>query len=153
MADPALRVPENAEGSFFVDSSCIDCDTCRQLAPATFADQGDHSYVHTQPRDAAEKRVALQALVACPTASIGASEKSGVSQAVSDFPLELARGVFYCGFNSPKSFGGNSYFVEHPEGNWLIDSPRYVEPLARAFERRGGIRHIFLIWSDLSSPT
>jgi hypothetical protein len=36
MADPAHRLPENVEGSFFVDSTCIDCDTCRQIAPATF---------------------------------------------------------------------------------------------------------------------
>jgi len=148
MADRALQVSENAEGPFFVDSTCIDCDTCRQLAPTTFADQGEYSYVHAQPRDAAEKRAALRALVACPTGSIGVSEKSGVSEAISDFPLELARGVFYCGFNSPKSFGGNSYFVEHPDGNWLIDSPRYVEHLARRFERRGGIRHIFLTHRD-----
>jgi glyoxylase-like metal-dependent hydrolase (beta-lactamase superfamily II)/ferredoxin len=148
MADRALQVSENAEGPFFVDSTCIDCDTCRQLAPTTFADQGEYSYVHAQPRDAAEKRAALRALVACPTGSIGVSEKSGVSEAISDFPLELARGVFYCGFNSPKSFGGNSYFVEHPDGNWLIDSPRYVEHLARRLERRGGIRHIFLTHRD-----
>jgi glyoxylase-like metal-dependent hydrolase (beta-lactamase superfamily II)/ferredoxin len=148
MADRALRVPENAEGPFFVDSTCIDCDTCRQLAPANFADHGEYSYVNTQPRDASEKRAALRALVACPTGSIGASDKSDVSKAVLDFPLELAPGVFYCGFNSRKSFGGNSYFVEHPDGNWLIDSPRYVEPLARQFERRGGIRHIFLTHRD-----
>src|SRR6204780_1711207 len=100
MADRALRVPENVEGAFFVDTSCIDCDTCRQLAPATFRDAGDYSYVHTQPRDAVEERAALRALVACPTGSIGTSDKAGVSQAVADFPMELAPGVFYCGFNS-----------------------------------------------------
>jgi glyoxylase-like metal-dependent hydrolase (beta-lactamase superfamily II) len=62
--------------------------------------------------------------------------------------MELAPAVFYCGFNSEKSFGGNSYFVEHPAGNWLVDSPRYVERLAREFEARGGIRHIFLTHRD-----
>ena len=148
MADRALRVPENAEGPFFVDSSCIDCDTCRQLAPETFADEGSHSYVYSQPADAARERAALRALVACPTASIGTSEKNGVAQAISDFPMELAPGVFYCGFHSPKSFGGSSYFVEDPEGNWLVDSPRYIEHLARRFEQRGGIRHIFLTHRD-----
>ena len=148
MADRALRVLENVDGPFFVDSSCIDCDTCRQLAPATFADHGEHSYVHTQPRDDAEKRAALRALVACPTGSIGTSDPSWTALALEDFPLLLAPRVFYCGFNSRKSFGGNSYFVEHRDGNWLIDSPRYVEYLARQFTERGGVRHIFLTHRD-----
>ena len=148
MADRALRVLENVDGPFFVDSSCIDCDTCRQLAPATFADHGEHSYVHTQPRDDAEKRAALRALVACPTGSIGTSDPSWTALALEDFPLRLAPRVFYCGFNSRKSFGGNSYFVEHRDGNWLIDSPRYVEYLARQFTERGGVRYIFLTHRD-----
>lgn len=148
MADRALRVLENVDGPFFVDSSCIDCDTCRQLAPATFADHGEHSYVHTQPRDDAEKRAALRALVACPTGSIGTSDTSWTALALEDFPLLLAPRVFYCGFNSRKSFGGNSYFVEHRDGNWLIDSPRYVEYLARQFTERGGVRYIFLTHRD-----
>ncbi len=148
MADRAKRLPENVEGPFFVDATCIDCDTCRQLAPATFGDTGEFSFVEQQPRDAAEEREAFRALVACPTGSIGAADKRGVAEAVGDFPLAVADSVFYCGFNSRKSFGGNSYFVEHPEGNWLIDSPRFVEHLARRFEAKGGIRHIFLTHRD-----
>ncbi len=148
MADRSLRVLENVDGPFFVDSSCIDCDTCRQLAPATFDDQGDHSYVFAQPGNRADERAALRALVACPTGSIGTVHKRGTAQAIADFPLELAPGVSYCGFNSRKSYGGNSYFVEHPDGNWLVDSPRYVEHLARRFSERGGIRNIFLTHRD-----
>jgi glyoxylase-like metal-dependent hydrolase (beta-lactamase superfamily II)/ferredoxin len=148
MAERARSVAENAPGAFFVDSTCIDCDTCRQLAPATFADAGDHSYVRLQPRDPSETRAALRALVACPTASIGGTDKRGAALAADDFPLELDRDVYYCGFNSHKSFGGNSYFVEDAGGNWLIDSPRYVERLASRFEDRGGIRYIFLTHRD-----
>ena len=148
MADRALRVAENVEGSFFVDASCIDCDTCRQLAPATFRDAGEYSFVHRQPRNSEEERAALRALVACPTGSIGTANKTRVPEAIADFPLELAPGVSYCGFNSRKSFGGNSYFVQHPGGNWLIDSPRYLEHLVRRFEARGGIRYIFLTHRD-----
>jgi hypothetical protein len=33
MADYKKRVPNNLAGKFFVDSTCINCDTCRQLAP------------------------------------------------------------------------------------------------------------------------
>jgi glyoxylase-like metal-dependent hydrolase (beta-lactamase superfamily II)/ferredoxin len=148
MADRSRAVPENVEGPFFVDSTCIDCDTCRQLAPATFGDTGEFSFVEAQPRDRAETRAALHALIACPTGSIGTADKREVAQAVADFPLPLAGRVWYCGFNSRKSFGGNSYFVEHAGGNWLIDSPRYVEHLAGRFAERGGIRYIFLTHRD-----
>jgi glyoxylase-like metal-dependent hydrolase (beta-lactamase superfamily II)/ferredoxin len=148
MADRSKRLPENAEGPFFVDSTCIDCDTCRQIAPANFAETGDYSFVQVQPRSDEEKRASYRALAACPTGSIGTADKSGVAAAVHDFPLPIAPGLFYCGFTSRKSFGGSSYFLEHPEGNWLIDSPRFVEHLARRFAEKGGIRHIFLTHRD-----
>src|SRR5689334_23115134 len=124
MADWAHRLPENVEGPFFVDNTCIDCDTCRQIAPATFGETGDFSYVQLQPRDAGEQSAAFRALVACPTGSIGTSaDKCGAKAAVNEFPWPIADGVWYCGFNSRKSFGGNSYFIQHPAGNWLVDSP------------------------------
>jgi len=148
MADRRNAVSENVVGSFFVDTTCIDCDTCRQLAPDTFGETGEFSFVKAQPGDPCRERAALHALVACPTGSIGASSKNGVAAAVRDFPLPLAAGVSYCGFNSPKSFGGKSYFVEHPAGNWLIDSPRFVEHLARRFAEKGGLRYIFLTHRD-----
>ena len=148
MAERERSVPENVTGSFFVDASCIDCDTCRQLAPATFAEAAEYSYVQMQPRAPGELRAAYQALVACPTGSIGADDKRESIRAVDDFPLPLAGGVSYCGFASPKSFGGSSYFVQHTAGNWLIDAPRYVERLARSLEQRGGIRYIFLTHRD-----
>jgi glyoxylase-like metal-dependent hydrolase (beta-lactamase superfamily II)/ferredoxin len=148
MADRANCVPENAEGRFFVDSTCIDCDTCRQIAPSTFGDTGEYSYVQRQPLDAAEERAAFRALVACPTGSIGAVSKAGAKAAVDEFPWPVAPGVWYCGFASRKSFGGSSYFVEHPDGNWLVDSPRYVEHLVRRFAEKGGIRYIFLTHRD-----
>jgi glyoxylase-like metal-dependent hydrolase (beta-lactamase superfamily II) len=65
-----------------------------------------------------------------------------------EFPLPIEDGVFYCGFNSAKSFGGNSYFLQRPEGNWLIDSPKFLPHLVQAFEKAGGIATIFLTHSD-----
>jgi glyoxylase-like metal-dependent hydrolase (beta-lactamase superfamily II)/ferredoxin len=148
MADLSQRLPENVEGGFFVDSTCIDCDTCRQIAPATFGETGDSSFVKLQPGSPDELQAACRALVACPTGSIGAADKTGLSAAVRQFPFPLAPRLSYCGFNSRKSFGGNSYFLEHPDGNWLIDSPRFVEHLARRFAEKGGIRYIFLTHRD-----
>src|SRR5690349_841319 len=73
MARLADRLPENAPGDFFVDRSCIDCDTCRQVAPSVFRTgrQGDCSIVFHQPASEEERLRAAMALVACPTSSIG----------------------------------------------------------------------------------
>jgi ferredoxin len=42
-------VPENVPGDFFVDSTCIDCDACRQIAPAVFGEAAETSFVKAQP--------------------------------------------------------------------------------------------------------
>lgn len=148
MADRKRRLAGNVEGEFFVDSTCINCDTCRQLAPETFVDAGEFSLVYAQPTEAWQRQKAFRALVACPTASIGASSPPEARAAAAEFPLALHKDVYYCGFHSEKSFGGSSYFVRHPAGNWLIDSPRYVEGLARRLEAMGGVTHIFLTHRD-----
>ena len=148
MANPQKRLPENAPGDFFVDSTCINCDTCRQLAPATFGEARNYAYVHRQPQDIAERRAAVQALLSCPTGSIGSRADEAISEVMRDFPLSIEDNVYYCGFASPKSFGGSSYFIRHPDGNWLIDSPKYLPKLVQAIESMGGIRYIFLTHQD-----
>jgi glyoxylase-like metal-dependent hydrolase (beta-lactamase superfamily II)/ferredoxin len=148
MANTRKQVPENVPGEFFVDSTCIDCDTCRQLAPAVFGETGEHAFVHHQPESAEERRHALQALVCCPTGSIGSLGEGRPQSVMDNFPLSIEDPVYYCGFNSPKSYGGNSYFVRHPQGNWLIDSPKYLPRLVRQFEKLGGIANIFLTHRD-----
>jgi glyoxylase-like metal-dependent hydrolase (beta-lactamase superfamily II)/ferredoxin len=148
MANRNKRWPENVSGEFFVDTTCIDCDTCRQLAPETFEDAGEYSYVYVQPQTAEQRRNALRALLACPTGSIGTLHPKHAREVMADFPLHLEDGVYYTGFNSPKSYGGNSYVVQHPEGNWLIDSPKYLPHLIKRFEDLGGIRYIFLTHRD-----
>src|SRR5581483_334573 len=148
MANPRKRVRENVPGDFYVDSTCINCDACRQIAPAVFADAGETSFVHTQPQTPGERRQALRALLACPTGSIGSVGSDDPKPAMNDFPLLIEEPVFYCGYNSPKSYGGNSYFIRHPEGNWLIDSPKFVSPLVRQLEAMGGIAFIFLTHRD-----
>src|SRR5262249_1086027 len=134
MADQKRAVPENVPGNFFVDFTCINCDACRQLAPETFADAGNNSCVSHQPGNTGEERKALRALLSCPTASIGTRQKSKAQEVVADFPLKIEPDVFYCGFNSPKSYGANSFFVRHKDGNWLIDSPRFINSLVAQFQ-------------------
>lgn len=150
MADLKKKLSTNVAGDFFVDSTCINCDTCRQLAPATFREKGDYSSVYSQPETEPERQDAWRALLACPVGSIGTVEKdkAHLRRAMESFPLHLEGDVYYNGFNSEKSFGANSYFLRHGDGNWLVDSPRYTTRLVEAFERMGGIRYVFLSHED-----
>jgi len=61
MADSANKYPENVPGKFYVDDQCIDCDLCRETAPANFKrnDDGGHSYVYKQP-GTPDEEVSLQ---------------------------------------------------------------------------------------------
>jgi glyoxylase-like metal-dependent hydrolase (beta-lactamase superfamily II)/ferredoxin len=139
---------ENAAGSFFVDSSCIDCDTCRQLAPAVFRDHGGQSSVFRQPQNPPEKRLAQMAIVACPTGSIGSADKRDAKNAIAAFPFRITENIYYCGFNSEKSFGAWSYLIVRPTGNILVDSPRYSTPLVKKIEALGGVSEMFLSHRD-----
>jgi len=151
MADIDLRLPENVPGDFFVDSSCIDCDACRQIDPSTFRDDGDKSVVYRQPESEDETLRALMALVACPTASIGTVNRHDARPAVDAFPLHIEENVYFCGFTSESSFGAWSYLVVRPEakgGNVLVDSPRFTMPLAKRIEAMGGVNTMFLTHRD-----
>jgi glyoxylase-like metal-dependent hydrolase (beta-lactamase superfamily II)/ferredoxin len=151
MANPALRLPENIPGDFFVDSTCIDCDACRQIAPETFSDSGDASIVYHQPTTKAETKRALMALVACPTASIGTVEHHDARIGIDAFPSPIAENVYFCGFTAESSFGAWSYLIVRPEsdgGNVLIDSPRFATQLAARIEAMGGVSTMLLTHRD-----
>jgi len=148
MADPKHRLSSNVPGALYVDRTCIDCDTCRQLAPATFLDVNGMSSVQLQPRSEAELAQALQALVSCPVGAIGDAEHRSVRAAVAAFPLRIDGPVSYLGFNAADSFAADSYLLEHRDGNWMIDAPRWNGALVRAIADRGGLRYIFLTHQD-----
>ena len=65
-----LRNTANADGDWFVDTRCIDCGTCREIAPDVFADDHGSSVVRSQPDDGSQLDAWLAAQ-ACPTSSIG----------------------------------------------------------------------------------
>ena len=163
MATPARRRPQNVAGDIYVDDTCIDCDTCRWMAPATFDRAGDQSRVWQQPQSPEELQRALMAVVACPTASIGAAERHDMKPVLAAFPDRLAdlrgrplaegadpgpEGVHHCGFHHEDSFGATSYLVVRPSGNVLVDSPRFAAPLVRRVEELGGVRTLFLTHQD-----
>ncbi|HYX13289.1 MAG TPA: MBL fold metallo-hydrolase [Nostoc sp.] len=149
MAHLNQRRPQNVNGDFYVDSTCIDCDTCRWMAPEVFYDVDDQSAVYHQPSNEAERLAALQALLACPTSSIGTVEKPKDIKAVQQsFPILVAENVYHCGYHSEKSYGAASYLIKLPEGNILVDSPRFTPPLVKQLEELGPIRYMYLTHKD-----
>ena len=151
MAQINKRLAENVAGEFFVDESCIDCDACRQIAPASFRDHGGQSSVYKQPQNPGEQHRAFMALVACPTASIGTTSHRSARQGVEAFPVHVVDNVYFCGFTSEASFGAWSYLIVRPKekgGNVLVDSPRFTTPLVKRIENMGGVSLMFLSHRD-----
>lgn len=151
MANIQQRLPENVPGDFFVDATCIDCDTCSQLAPAVFRDHGEQCSVYRQPETPADIRLAMMALVACPTGSIGTTEKHDAHIGIDAFPSHIDENVYFCGFTSESSFGAWSYLIVRSEsdgGNILIDSPRFATQLVKRIENLGGVKQMLLTHRD-----
>eukprot|EP01035_Chromulina_nebulosa_P042375 gene42375-57359_t len=67
------RLPRNVTGSYYVDSTCIDCDLCRSIAPDFFRrdEETGLSFVYRQPKTSPEITLAKEALESCPSQSIG----------------------------------------------------------------------------------
>jgi glyoxylase-like metal-dependent hydrolase (beta-lactamase superfamily II) len=151
MASIHKRLPENVPGDFFVDDTCIDCDTCRQLAPDTFREHDEYSVVYRQPETQDQTRLALMSLVACPTGSIGSGERHDFRLGIEAFPTLIHENVYFCGFTAESSFGAWSYLIVRPEasgGNVLVDSPRFSSQLVKRIDKLGGVRTMFLSHRD-----
>jgi len=148
MAQTALRLPDNVPGDFYVDSTCIDCDACRIFAPTVFSDTGDQSAVFHQPETDGEILAAQKALISCPTASIGSITKHDMGPALSSLPELVDGDVYRCGYASESSFGAISYLVRRPQGNILIDSPRFSGPLVKNIAAMGGASRMLLTHQD-----
>ena len=146
MARVALKLPENAEGDFFVDASCIDCDACRVIAPSVFADSGNQSAVYHQPETAPELIAAQRALISCPTASIGDLAKRNMAEALATLPEPIDDDVYRCGYTSESSFGAISYYLAGVRT--MVDSPRFAAPLVKNIEALGGVKRMLLTHQD-----
>lgn len=73
MAHATKRYPDNAAGRFYVDSECIDCLICQDIAPDNFVrnDQRGYSFVFHQPTTPEQETLCKEALKACPVDAIG----------------------------------------------------------------------------------
>jgi len=148
MAQLALKIDANVGDDFYVDSTCIDCDACRQIAPAVFHDIGDQSAVFHQPETDEELLAAQKALIACPTASIGSAVKHDMKRALASYPELIEEDVYRCGYTSESSFGAFSYLIQRDGANVLIDSPRFAGRLVKNIDALGGVRRMLLTHQD-----
>jgi glyoxylase-like metal-dependent hydrolase (beta-lactamase superfamily II)/ferredoxin len=150
VARVSARLSENAAGDYFVDDACIDCETCRILAPRVFerSDGLGLSIVRRQPASAEDELRAKMAIVSCPTSAIGTASKVDLRDALDALPAAIAPDVLYCGYASESSFGAASYLVRREAGNVLVDSPRAARPLIDRVDALGGVRTMFLTHRD-----
>lgn len=149
MAHLNQRRAQNITGDFYVDSSCIDCDACRWMTPEVFHRADQQSAVYHQPANETERLRALQALLSCPTSSIGTVDKpKEIKDVQQSLPIPIADNVYHCGYHSENSYGAASYLIQRPQGNILIDSPRFTPPLVKRLEAMGGIRYMYLTHQD-----
>lgn len=72
MANKEDSVPENIPGKYYVDSECIFCGACIELAPENFASQNDeYAYIEKQPENESEEEQCQEAMGSCPVDAIG----------------------------------------------------------------------------------
>ncbi len=147
MARTELAHPDNVDGLWFVDTRCIACDSARHWAPElTGTDAEGRSFVVRQPANRQEEAAMWRAAAACPTKSIGNRQQLREPEGV--FPYQLADNVYALGNNALASFAAHSFLVTRPEGNLLIDSPRFSRSLAEGVDNLGGVAHVLLTHRD-----
>lgn len=146
MADARRRHPKNVDGPWFVDTTCINCDAARHVAPGLIEEVEDTSVFVRQPATPEEELMAWRAVLVCPTGSVGRVGKGKPPEGA--FPWRIGERLHYLGFNSEDSFGATSYLLERTEGNVMVDSPKYVARLRKPLENLGGVDHILLSHRD-----
>jgi len=143
----ADRHPGNIDGRWYVDTRCIDCDVARHHAPTLISALADgQSVVARQPTTPGEELEMWRAAVACPTKSIGTTDRAQPPADV--FPWELTAGVFLLGHNDRRSFGAHAWYVPRDGGGFMVDAPHWSAELVAAMEARGGVTGVLLTHRD-----
>ena len=120
------------------------------LAPATFGGgEDERAFVARQPGGPAERRRALLALVACPVAAIGSRSKDGrrarrPARSRTRSPRASSAAATRRSRRSARRRGSSC----RPDGNVLVDSPRFSAPLLERIRALGGARLMFLTHRD-----
>ncbi|MBW2592711.1 MAG: ferredoxin [Deltaproteobacteria bacterium] len=66
------RIPQNVQGRFYVDSNCINCALCTEIAPDNFSTNYEkgYEYVYKQPDNSQEEERIAEAMILCPADAI-----------------------------------------------------------------------------------
>lgn len=132
---------------WYVDDRCTNCDVARQFAPGLIEQVGGRSAVVRQPETEEETARLHTAAFACPTRSIRSAE-ARIDPALDPFPLALDDKVFHCGHNSRRTAGANSFLLRRPDGNLMVDTPRWSSALADQYETLGPVTDVLLTHRD-----
>ncbi len=73
MADLSKKIPKNVPGAYYVDSECIGCGMCHEVAPDYFKidDSEGTAFVAMQPTDDDGKAACAEGMSSCPVDAIG----------------------------------------------------------------------------------
>lgn len=72
MADKGAKAVKNVAGKYYVDTNCISCGQCVDIAGNFFVESPDGGmYVKAQPSSQEDNAVCEQALSNCPVEAIG----------------------------------------------------------------------------------
>jgi len=68
----AHRIPQNVQGRFYVDSNCINCSLCPEIAPDNFRTnhEAGYEYIYKQPDNGREEELIAEAMILCPADAI-----------------------------------------------------------------------------------
>jgi len=68
----AHRIFQNVQGRFYVDSNCINCSLCPEIAPDNFMTNHDlgYEYICKQPETIKERELIAEAIDLCPADAI-----------------------------------------------------------------------------------
>ena len=73
MADKSSKQPENVPGKWYVDTTCVPCNSCMDEAGnlLKYSEDQSHVFFFKQPTTPDEEQGAQRAAEICPTRSIG----------------------------------------------------------------------------------
>jgi glyoxylase-like metal-dependent hydrolase (beta-lactamase superfamily II) len=140
------RRPANAAGDWYVDRACINCKAAQTVANGLIVERDGQSVFARQPATPDELLQAWRARVLCPTASV--HSETAVAMAPHIFPEPMTEGVYRLGFNARSSWGAHSFLMRRPQGNLMVDAPRWASQVVDAIAGWGGLAAILLTHRD-----
>ena len=112
------------KGNFFVDSTCIDCNTCRQLAPAIFEDGGQYFFCPDPAPYPSEIRSATPGPPGLPHRFHRDPGTQRASRSSPDFPLPIEKEFFIADLipRNPSAETAILFSIPRVTGLWIPPS-------------------------------